>query len=73
MYDELFSCLELHIFAPRDENIIAYVITFESLLEEEHGISVSVFDSHVLEVGYHVDYENPWVTNRNFVISENSI
>ncbi len=61
MYDELFGCLQLHIYAPRDEAIIAYVIAGDSLLEEEHGISISIFDDHVLEVGYGYDFENPWI------------
>lgn len=61
MYEELFGQLQLHIYAPRDENIIAYVIAGESILEEEHGISVCVLDGHVVYVGYGYDLENPWI------------
>ncbi len=66
MYDEFFGCLELHIYAPRDESIIAYVISGSSVLEEEHDISVSVFNNHVLEIGYGYDFENPWIANIDF-------
>lgn len=53
---------EIQILKPYEEKL-AYNLCFEATFEEENGISITIKDGHVQDVGYRVDAESPWAVH----------